>query len=71
MRLIISDVCRGLTEAAGEVFPNADWQRRVVHFYRNVFSHVPNTKIREVARMLRRFTLRKIAKPRMRRAKRS
>ena len=53
VRLIISDACRGLAEAAGEIFPNADWQRCVVHFYRNVFSHVPNTKIREVARMLK------------------
>jgi len=53
IRLIISDACRGLAEAAAEIFPDADWQRCVVHFYRNVFSHVPNTKIREVARMLK------------------
>lgn len=53
VRLIISDACRGLAEAAAEIFPDADWQRCVVHFYRNVFSHVPNTKIREVARMLK------------------
>ena len=53
VRLIISDACRGLMEAAAEVFPNTDWQRCVVHFYRNVFSHVPNTKVAEVARMLK------------------
>jgi len=53
VRLIISDACRGLVEAAAEVFPDTDWQRCVVHFYRNVFSHVPNTKIAEVARMLK------------------
>src|SRR5690606_37229058 len=53
VRLIISDACRGLAEAAAEVFPDADWQRCVVHFYRNVFSHVPNSKIAEVARMLK------------------
>ena len=52
-RLIISDACRGLVEAAAEVFPNTDWQRCVVHFYRNVFSHVPNGKVAEVARMLK------------------
>jgi len=52
-RLIISDACRGLVEAAAEVFPNTDWQRCVVHFYRNVFSHVPNGKVGEVARMLK------------------
>jgi len=53
VRLIISDACRGLVEAAAEVFPKTDWQRCVVHFYRNVFSHVPNTKVAEVARMLK------------------
>jgi transposase-like protein len=25
----------------------------MVHFYRNVFSHVPNAKVKEVARMLK------------------
>src|SRR5438105_2834691 len=53
VRLIISDACRGLVEAAAEVFPKTDWQRCVVHFYRNVFSHVPNGKVAEVARMLK------------------
>lgn len=53
VRLIISDACRGLAEAAAEVFPDADWQRCVVHFYRNVFSHVPNGKVAEIARMLK------------------
>ena len=53
VRLIISDACRGLIEAVAEVFPATDWQRCVVHFYRNVFSHVPNGKVAEVARMLK------------------
>lgn len=53
VRLIISDACRGLIEAAGEVFPKTDWQRCTVHFYRNVFSHAPNNKVGEVARMLK------------------
>ena len=53
VRLIISDACRGLVEAAAEVFPKTHWQRCVVHFYRNVFSHVPNGKMAEVARMLK------------------
>jgi transposase-like protein len=53
VRLIISDACRGLIEAAGEVFPKTDWQRCTVHFYRNVFSHAPNNKVAEVARMLK------------------
>jgi putative transposase len=53
VRLIISDACRGLAEAAAEEFPDADWQRFVVHFYHNVFSPVPNSKIAEVPRMLK------------------
>lgn len=53
VRLVISDACLGLVEALAEVFPDADWQRCVVHFYRNVFSHVPNGKVRQVAAMLK------------------
>ena len=53
VQLIISDACRGLVEAAAELFPESQWQRCVVHFYRNVFSHVPNGKVAEVARMLK------------------
>ena len=53
IRLIISDACLGLSEAAAEVYPESAWQRCVVHFYRNVFSHVPHTKVREVAAMLK------------------
>jgi putative transposase len=52
-RLIISDACRGLVEAANELHPEAQWQRCAVHFYRNVFSHVPNSKVADVARMLK------------------
>jgi putative transposase len=53
IRLVVSDACLGLVESLAEVFPDADWQRCVVHFYRNVFSHVPNAKVREVAAMLK------------------
>jgi len=53
VQLIISDACLGLVEAAEELFPDAHWQRCVVHFYRNVFSHVPSGKVAEVARMLK------------------
>ena len=53
VELIISDACRGLTESAAEYLPDARWQRCTVHFYRNVFSHVPKTKVRRVARMLK------------------
>ena len=50
---MISDACLGLVESIAEVFPDADWQRCAVHFYRNVFSHVPRSKVREVAAMLK------------------
>ena len=53
IQLIISDACMGLVEAAGELYPDARWQRCTVHWYRNAFSHVPNTKMREVALMLK------------------
>jgi putative transposase len=53
VRLIISDACIGLAESAAEFFPDARWQRCIVHFYRNVFSHVPRPKLREVAAMLK------------------
>ncbi|WP_406672201.1 IS256 family transposase [Natronospira sp.] len=52
-RLVISDACMGLVEALGEIYPNSRWQRCVVHFYRNVFSVVPNGKMREVSAMLK------------------
>jgi putative transposase len=42
----------GLSESAAEFFPEAAWQRCVVHWYRNIFSHVPSTRVREIAAML-------------------
>ena len=51
--LIISDACLGLAESAAEFFPEAAWQRCIVHWYRNIFSHVPSTKVREIAAMLK------------------
>lgn len=53
VRLIISDACTGLVESVAEYYPQADWQRCTVHFYRNVFSHVPKTKLKQVANMLK------------------
>ena len=53
VELIVSDACLGLVESVGEFYPEAVWQRCVVHFYRNVFSHVPAPKVREAARMLK------------------
>jgi transposase-like protein len=53
VQLVISDACRGLAESVGDFLPEARWQRCTVHFYRNVFSHVPSSKIREVSHMLK------------------
>ena len=51
--MFIGDKNLGMLETIGEVFPEAKYQRCVVHFYRNVFSVVPRGKIREVAMMLK------------------
>ena len=51
--LFITDKCLGLVESLGEVFPEAKWQRCVVHWYRNVFSAVPRARLKEVAAMLK------------------
>ena len=53
VRLIVSDKCLGLVEALGEFFPEAQWQRCVVHWYRNVFTAVPKGKVKAVAAMLK------------------
>ena len=53
VQLIISDACRGLVESIADYLPDARWQRCMVHFYRNVFSCVPSTKVREVSHMLK------------------
>jgi len=53
VEMFISDKCLGLIEALGKFYPEARHQRCTVHFYRNVFSVVPNSKVQEVAAMLK------------------
>ena len=53
VQLIISNACLGLLESIGDFYPEAKWQRCTVHFYRNVFTVVPRSKVKEVARMLK------------------
>ena len=53
VKLIVGDKCKGMLEAVGEVFPDAKYQRCTVHFYRNVFSVVPKSKVKIVAKMLK------------------
>ena len=53
VRLLVGDKCLGLLEAAGEVWPQARYQRCTVHFYRNVLSVVPKSKSKQVALLLK------------------
>jgi transposase-like protein len=51
--LFICDKCLGLIESLGEYYPQARWQRCMVHFYRNVFTLVPKGQVKVVAAMLK------------------
>jgi transposase-like protein len=53
VRLIIADRAFGIPSAAEEVFPEAKYQRCVVHFYRNVFSKTPTRLKKQIAKMLK------------------
>ena len=53
VKLIVGDKCLGMLEAVGEVFSEAKYQRCTVHFYRNVFSVTPRSKVKLVAKMLK------------------
>jgi putative transposase len=51
--LFTTDACLGLVESIADFFPEAKWQRCTVHFYRNIFSHVPRSRMAVVADMLK------------------
>jgi putative transposase len=53
VELFISDKCLGLVEALGEFYPEASWQRCMVHWFRNVLTAIPTGKAREVVAMLK------------------
>lgn len=53
MKLIVGDKCLGLIESLADFYPEAKYQRCVVHFYRNVWSYVPAGKVKTVAAMLK------------------
>ena len=52
VQLVVSDACRGGWRAP-QVSPLRAGDTVMAHFYRNVFSHVPTTKVREVSHMLK------------------
>jgi putative transposase len=68
-KLFTSDKCLGLVEAIGECYPEARWQRCVVHFYRNVLSVVPKGRVRQVATMLKAIHAQEDGKEAARKAK--
>ena len=53
VRLIIGDKSLGMLESIPEVFPDAKYQRCTVHFYRNIFSVTPRTRVKYIAKMLK------------------
>ncbi len=53
VNLFISDKSLGLVEALGNFYPDSEWQRCIVHYYRNVFTMVPRGKVKAVAAMLK------------------
>lgn len=53
VRLITGDKSLGMLEAAAEIYSQAKYQRCIVHFYRNVFSVVPHSKMQIVSKMLK------------------
>lgn len=53
VKLVIGDKCLGMLESIGDVYPDAKYQRCIVHFYRNMFSVVPRSRMKSVAKMLK------------------
>ena len=51
--MITGDKCNGLVAAIAEVFPQAQYQRCMVHFMRNILSQVPRARAKEVGAMLK------------------
>ncbi|PJZ60096.1 IS256 family transposase, partial [Leptospira adleri] len=51
--LIISDKCLGLVESIPHFFPESQWQRCIVHFYRNVFGKAPRSSFKVISQMLK------------------
>src|SRR5215211_7988256 len=49
VQLVVSDDHEGIKAAVAGELPGAGWQRCVVHFERNVLSHVPASEMSGVA----------------------
>jgi transposase-like protein len=53
VQLIVSDKSLGLIETIPEFYPDAQWQRCLFHFNRNVLNKVPRSKMEKVATLLK------------------
>ncbi len=53
VRLVVSDDHEGIKAAVASELPGTEWQRCIVHFERNVLSHVPASSMAEVAQDLK------------------
>src|SRR3954451_8929374 len=53
VRLVISDDHEGIKAAVSGELPGVEWQRCVVHFERDVLSHVPSSSVARVAEDLK------------------
>lgn len=53
VRLMVGDKCLGLVEAISEIFPEAKYQRCMVHFMRNALCDVPRTRSKEAGASLK------------------
>jgi transposase-like protein len=69
VKLVIGDKSLGMLEAVNEVYSTSKYQRCVVHFYRNVFSVTPRSKMKLVAKMLKAIHAQESKKAAMEKAK--
>lgn len=53
VRVIVGDKATGMVGSIAEVFPDAAYRRRAVHFYRNVLARMPKSRRAAVAAMLK------------------
>jgi len=53
VRLFTSDKHLGFLESASELFPEAKWQRCMVHFFRNLMTKIPRNKLVTVMPLLK------------------
>ena len=53
VKLIVGDKSLCMLKDVGEVFLEAKYQRCTVHFYRNVFSVTPCSKVKLVTKMIK------------------